>query len=289
MIAERLLPGRQAGKSLSGNTVTVAVSGFLPLQTETGYQAVLVLIKFLYISFLLPPGLFIAALAWLCVWLHRRRQRGAGVLAVITILLYAISTPLVGDTLMRSLESRYSPPATVSGDVIVMLGGGATADTPNVHGAGHLMGFAANRLLTAAQLHYLTGAPVIISGGQVFANSGKEAEIGRHILRGLGVDDTKIIVEGQSLNTTDNARFTKQILAERGFVSPVLVTSAFHMERAVQQFAKFDVSVTPYPTDYQTNIRFIFEWNMLWPRADAFYNTQLAVKEYLGLMAVRWF
>lgn len=233
--------------------------------------------------------MFIAALAWLGVWLHRRRQRGAGVLAVITFLLYVISTPLVGDTLMRSLESRYSPPATVSGDVIVMLGGGATADTPNVHGRGHVMGSAANRLLTAAQLHYLTGAPVIISGGQVFANSGKEAEIGRHILLGLGVDDAKIIVEGQSLNTTDNARFTKQILAERGFVSPVLVTSAFHMERAVQQFAKFQVPVTPYPTDYQTNVRFIFEWNMLWPRADAFYNTQLAVKEYLGLMAVRWF
>jgi uncharacterized SAM-binding protein YcdF (DUF218 family) len=170
-----------------------------------------------------------------------------------------------------------------------MLGGGATADTPNVHGQGHLMGFAANRLLTAAQLHYLTGAPIIISGGQVFANTGKEAEIARHILLGLGIADSKIIVEGQSLNTTDNARFTKVILEERGFTRPVLVTSAFHMERSVQQFAKYGMSVTPYPTDYQTNIRFVFEWHQLWPRADAFYNTQLAIKEYLGLMAVRWF
>ncbi|XER12267.1 hypothetical protein SATMO3_24570 [Sporomusa aerivorans] len=210
-------------------------------------------------------------------------------LIVITILLYLISTPLVGDALIRSLESRYSPPPAVNGDVIVMLGGGATADTPNVHGLGHLTGFAANRLLTAAQLQRLTGAPVIISGGQVFANSGKEAEIGRHILLGLGVDDAKIIVEGQSLNTADNARFTQQILTERGFLRPILVTSAFHMERSVQQFAKFHVNVIPYPTDYQTNIRFLFEWNMLWPRADAFYNTQLAVKEYLGLMAIRWF
>lgn len=190
---------------------------------------------------------------------------------------------------MRSLESRYHPPETVSGDVIVMLGGGATADTPNVHGKGHLSGSAANRLLTAAQLHYSTGAPIIISGGQVFANTGKEAEIARHILLGLGVSDSKIIVEGQSLNTTDNARFTKEILEERGFTSPVLVTSAFHMERSVQQFAKYNMIVTPYPTDYQTNTRLIFEWHQLWPRADAFYNTQLAIKEYLGLMAVRWF
>lgn len=190
---------------------------------------------------------------------------------------------------MRSLESRYQPPPAASGDIIVMLGGGATADTPNVHGKGHLTGFAANRLLTAAQLYHSTGVPVLISGGQVFANSGKEAEIARHILLGLGIPDNKIIVEGKSLNTTDNARYTQELLTERGFSSPILVTSAFHMERAVGQFAKFGVAVLPYPTDYQTNTRFLFEWHQLWPRADAFYNTQLAVKEYLGLMAIRWF
>lgn len=249
----------------------------------------LVFIKFLYITFLLPPGLFIAALACLCYWLYRRKHRGVVPVALITILLYLISTPLVGDALMRSLEGRYLPPVKAQGDVIVMLGGGATADTPNVHGKGHLMGFAANRLLTAAQLYHITGAPIIVSGGQVFANTGKEAEIARHILLGLGIPDDKIIVESQSLNTTDNARFSKEIIDQRGFTSPILVTSAFHMERSVQQFAKFNIRVTPYPTDYQTNTRFLFEWNQMWPRADAFYNTQLAVKEYLGLAAIRWF
>jgi len=190
---------------------------------------------------------------------------------------------------MRSLESRYQPPAMVSGDVIIMLGGGATADTPNVHGKGHLMGSAANRLLTAAQLYHITGAPIIISGGQVFANTGKEAEIARHILLGLGIPDEKIIVEGQSLNTTDNAKFSKQIVVERDFTRPILVTSAFHMVRSVGQFSKYNMTVLPYPTDYQTNTHFIFEWHQLWPRADAFYNSQLAIKEYLGLLAIRWF
>lgn len=249
----------------------------------------LVLIKFLYITFLLPPGLFITGLAALCLWMRKHKQRGVGVLAFITGLLYIISTPLFGDYAMRSLESRYQPPATVNGDVIVMLGGGATADTPNIHGKGHLMGSAANRLLTAAQLYHSTGVPIIVSGGQVFANTGKEAEIARHILQGLGIPDEKIIVEGQALNTTDNAKFTKQILTEKGFTNPILVTSAFHMERSVGQFAKFNMTVLPYPTDYQTNTSHIFEWNQLWPRADAFYNSQLAIKEYLGLMAIQWF
>ena len=249
----------------------------------------LVLIKFIYITFLLPPGLFIGLLALICLWLKKQGCRGVQALALITGLLYLISTPLVGDNLMRSLESRYRPPTAINGDVIIMLGGGATADTPNVNGLGHLSGFAANRLLTAAQLYQVTKAPIIISGGQVFANTGKEAEIGRHILLGLGVPDNKIIVEGKSLNTTDNARFSSEILNARGYKAPILVTSAFHMERSVAQFAKFNTSVTPFPTDYQTNTNFIFEWNQLWPRADAFYNTQLVIKEYLGLMAVSWF
>ncbi|SDF31439.1 YdcF family protein [Sporomusa acidovorans] len=250
----------------------------------------LVLIKFLYITFLLPPGLFIVALTVCCFWLYKRRlERGLALLIAVTALLYFISIPLVGDWFMRSLESRYQPPATVQGDVIVVLGGGATADTPNVHGQGHLMGSAANRLLTAAQLYHITDAPIIISGGQVFANSGKEAEIARLILLGLGIPDHKIIMEGQSLNTTDNAKFSTKIMDEYGFKNPILVTSAFHMERAVGQFAKYNTAVLPYPTDYQANTRFIFEWHQLWPRADAFYNSQLAIKEYLGLMAIRWF
>ena len=232
------------------------------------------IIKFLYSVFLLPPGLFIAALlllAWRC---RRNRVLARGAL-VVAAVLYLGSVGLVSGPLIHSLETRYTPPAQVGGDVIVVLGSGATLDTPNLGGKGHLSGAAANRLLTGLQLYHKLGVPIIFSGGQVFATGGVEAEVARSILLSAGVPADKIIAETASLNTGENARNTAAILAQRGFARPILVTSACHMERSVLQFRKAGIDVVPFPTDYQENIARGFRFIDLWPLAAA--TEQLAV------------
>lgn len=246
-------------------------------------------IKFVYSTFFFPPGLFIILLLGVAMYYRRARRRWPKALLGAALLCYFGSIDLVGDTLVRSLEARHQPPATLSGDAIILLGGGATLDTPNVHGQGHLSGFAANRLLTAAQLYREHPVPIIVSGGKVLATTGCEAEISRQILLGLGVAPQHIIVEDQSLNTTENARYTKAKLAAYGLTQPLLVTSAFHMERSVLQFAKAGVSVTPYPTDYQTNVQPTFAWHHFWPSAGALQNVALSLKEYVGIGVVKWY
>jgi len=246
-------------------------------------------VRFLYSTFLFPPGIILLALVLLCFYLYRRQRGLAKILSMITLLFYLSTTSLVGDMLIGSLERRHQPPTLVQGDVIVMLGGGATLDTPNVSGLGHLSGFAANRLLTSAQLYHSLHVPILVSGGKVLETTGLEADIAKVILMGLGVPADKIISENQSLNTTDNARFTKKILVERGFSEPILVTSAFHMERSILQFNKFNVAVIPYPTDYQTTIEMKFQPHQLWPSAGALVNVSLALKEYVGILAVKWY
>ncbi|MDT8902448.1 YdcF family protein [Anaeroselena agilis] len=246
------------------------------------------LVKFLYTVFLFPPGLFILALLIFAWW--RRRSRALARAALLAAgLLYLASIGLVSGPLVHSLEARHTPPTRVSGDVIIVLGGGATLDTPNLGTGGHLYGSSANRLLTGLQLHHKLGVPIIYSGGQVFATGGVEAEIARSILLSLGVPGDKIIAETASLNTGDNARYTAAILAERGYTRPILVTSAYHMERAVRQFRKAGVAVLPYPTDYQENIRRAFHHTDLWPTPVAAGQLTLALKEYLGLAAVNWY
>ena len=246
-------------------------------------------IKFLYSTFLFPPGSIIIALLLLCFYLYRRHYSSAKIVLVLTFVFYLSTISLVGDQLIRSLEGRYQPPSDTHGDVIVMLGGGATLDTPNVYGLGHLSGFAANRLLTCAQLYHSLNLPILVSGGKVLETTGSEADIGKVILIGLGVPADKIIVENQSLNTTENAKFTKKLLEEYGFSQPILVTSAFHMERSVLQFKKVNLSVIPYPTDYQTNLQSKFQPHQLWPSASALLNVSLALKEYVGILAVKWY
>ena len=246
-------------------------------------------IKFLYSTFLFPPGSIIIALLVLCFYLYRRHYSWAKVILVLTVVFYLTTIPLVGDQLIGSLEGQYQPPSDVHGDVIVMLGGGATLDTPNVNGQGHLSGFAANRLLTCAQLYHKLNLPILVSGGKVLETTGSEADIAKVILMGLGVPEDKVIVENQSLNTTENAKYTKRLIEQYHFTRPILVTSAFHMERSVLQFAKVNLSVIPYPTDYQTNLHSSFQPHQLWPNASGLLEVSLALKEYVGILAVKWY
>lgn len=197
----------------------------------------LYILKVIYSTFLVPPGIFLILLLALTFRIYRRQRHSAALLFTFTLLFYLCTIPAVADPLIRSLESRYSPPAAFSGDVIVLLGGGATMDTPNLDSHGHLSGYAANRLLTAAQLYHKYRLPILVSGGKVLETTGTEAEISRTLLLGLGVPDDKIIVENQSLNTTQNAEYSKKLLDTHGFSRPVLVTSAFHMPLIIlQQF-----------------------------------------------------
>jgi len=183
------------------------------------------------------------------------------------------------------LEGRYYPPANPEGDVIIMLGGGAIVDTPNVQGQGHLSGFAANRLITSFQLHRVMDVPIIISGGQVFGYTGSESEIAKNILVGMGVPEDRIITENKSLNTTQNALLSKELVDKYGFSKPIVVTSAFHMERSIRQFKKVNLEVIPYPTDYQVMKKLVIDYSLFTPSADAMFRTSLALKEYIGIMA----
>jgi uncharacterized SAM-binding protein YcdF (DUF218 family) len=246
-------------------------------------------LKFIYGVLLFPPGLFILGLL-AALWRSWRRQRQlAKTVLVITLLLYLASTGLVSNAVINSLEKRYTPPAAVGGDVIIMLGGGATQDTPNISGSGHVSGYAANRLLTTVQLYRKLGVPIIVSGGKVFKTNGVEAEISRDILVSLGVPIDKIIVENASLNTTENAQFSTALVRSHGFRQPILVTSAFHMDRAVLQFTKAGLAVVPFPTDYLTNVANEFYFTDLWPTAAAMTQLVLGLKEYLGIAVARWY
>lgn len=244
------------------------------------------LIKFIY-SFVLPPGLFVVLLLLLVLWLWKRQRKPAVALLAITLLFYLSTTQLVSHALIGSLEKRYPQPSEVQGDVIVVLGGGATSSTPDIDGEGNLSGAAANRLLVAVRLHRLTGLPILFSGGQVFSDTGNEANIAKRQLLGLGIPEEAILVENRSLNTEQNAVNTAELLKEKGYDSPVLVTSAFHMPRSVLEFKQAGVKVLPYPADYWTNGRFAFYPGRLVPNGEAVQITGLALKEYLGLLAAR--
>lgn len=241
--------------------------------------------KFIY-TFLLPPGIFILLLLALSIWQYRFAKKRALLLMFFALCLYALSTPYVSTILITSLESRYTPSTKISGDVLVMLGGGATANVPDIDGTGQLSGSAANRLLTTARLYYQTRLPILLSGGQVFSDSSNEALIAKRQLVQLGIPEKHILIENKSRNTEENARYVKKILKEHNFTKPVLITSAFHMERALRNFKKLHINTVPYPTDYKSNPYQTVDINKFVPSAGALSLSSMAMKEYMGIAAL---
>lgn len=240
-------------------------------------------------AWVLPPGIFFLAL-WFVAWrLYRKREkRLAAMLAALVFVFYLCCTHLVSERLLGALEGQYQPPENPTGDVIIMLGGGAYADTPDVSGAGTLCSSPANRLLTAVRLQRQLNVPIILSGGQVYSDSGPEALIAKRVLMDLGVPEDKIIVEGRSVNTTQNAKFSAEIMREKGFNKPILVTSAFHMPRSVLNFAKNGVEVTAYPADYRTNTKHDFHYNKLKPSTEALDDNVTVLQEVLRALVTRY-
>lgn len=239
-------------------------------------------------SFLLPPGIFIVTLLGMALYLWKRRERRlARILAGLTVIFYLLCTSYVSETLLGSLERRYEPPREVAGDAVIMLGGGATADTMDVDGQGNLGSSAANRLLTAVRLQKKLDVPIILAGGQVYADSGREAQIAKRILLSLGVPEEQILIEDQSVNTKQNAQFVHKLLDEKGYTKPILVTSAFHMERSVLNFHKENVNVLPYPSDYMVNKQHVFHYNKLAPSAGALYGNYIFFQEWLGITVAK--
>lgn len=209
-------------------------------------------------------------------------------LAALVFVFYLFCTSFVSERIMGALESAYTPPENPTGDVIIMLGGGALPDTPDVGGSGTLCSSPANRLLTAVRLQRQLNVPILLSGGQVYSDSGPEAVIASRILRELGVPEDKIIVEGKSINTTQNAKFSAEIMRERGLSKPILVTSAFHMRRSVLNFEKNGVEVTPFPADYRVNPRHDFHYNKLKPSVGALDDNVIVLQEVLRALVTRY-
>ena len=94
----------------------------------------------------------------------------------------------------------------------------------------------AERTLEAARVYRLIHPDVVISSGGVIEPEQPEDPAGQTMKDGLvqlGVPADRIIVEGASTNTRDEAVTVAEMLPSLAIKHVVLVTSAIHMRRAV--------------------------------------------------------
>lgn len=238
-------------------------------------------------SFLLPPGLFVVLLGALALWLLRwRRDRLAGMLALcVAILLYLFSTAVVGGLLISPLEGAYPPPESGEacwGDAIVVLGGGSRASSPAEGGAPALTEESTGRLVYGVRLAREMPLPLIFTGGRPLGREDRpsEAEAAARVAESLGIPPRRLLLEERSRNTWENAAF---VLEEFKTRVPLLVTSAWHMPRAMYSFREQGTEPVPAPTLYRSDPAPPLPTDLL-PSSGGFETSSLALHEYLGLL-----
>lgn len=96
----------------------------------------------------------------------------------------------------------------------------------------------------------------------------------------------QIIVTGPVSNTADEAAAIKDLMSARGWTSVALVTSAFHMRRAMFQMETADASVTAVATDFHASSG-PGSLLALVPSGNALSWTELALRERLGMAFYR--
>jgi uncharacterized SAM-binding protein YcdF (DUF218 family) len=250
----------------------------------------LTMLKYVLVAFAVPPGVLVLLAGFLGVWFLRGKRRAAGVAFLLFgALLWTFSVEPVSDRLIRGLESPYEQLADPKGDVIVLLGGGAYERAPDLTGEGAPCGEMLGRLVTAVRLQKRLKVPVLVSGGNAFRNKASEAPIVKRFLVDLGVPEDRIILEGESRDTRENANMSAAILRRAGYARPILVTSAFHMRRAVLFFERAGLSVTPFPTGFTTWTGMKHGPEDFLPSAPALYGSATAMREYLALLFYAFF
>ena len=121
-----------------------------------------------------------------------------------------------------------------------------------------------------------------MSGVEVLEDNVLEGHIVKRFLIDLGVPADKIITEDKSKDTFENAKFTQKICDRLNFTDPILVTSAYHLKRAVMSFEKVGLNVKPFPAGFKSWQGKQYHWNSYLP--DDFSTASIAIKEYLGLV-----
>ncbi len=231
---------------------------------------------------LLGLSVLAGAFGWL-------KLAGTIVLIPFIVLLLSAWTTL-GALLISPLESRFARPdmpTKIAG--IIVLGGGFEGAINKARGGYELNGSGDRFVETAILARRFPAARIVVSGGNgsPLLDGEGDAATAPRLFAGLGIPATRLVLEGESRNTSENVANIRDLVKPEPDDSWLLVTSAFHMPRAMGLFKKAGFPVVPWPVDYRTSGEEgigLFGDNAL----DSLQTTTTAFREWCGLIAYKF-
>ncbi|HDZ16060.1 MAG TPA: YdcF family protein [Methylophaga aminisulfidivorans] len=228
--------------------------------------------------------IWLMVLATCLLWLNYY-SAAKRIMLLMTVMSFSVMAYPVSDYLMYPLEKRFNAPEVLPENIsgIILLGGAEQLSLSADWGTAQV-GEGADRILTTAALarHY-DDAPILVSGGSnLIQQQGLDnsAEVITTLLQQAGVSANRLILDTKARNTYENFVYLKPKLPNL-VGKYILVTSAFHMPRAVGIANKQHINVIAYPVDYRSHQTKNRYWDF---DALAHLNVlETAVHEWLGL------
>ncbi len=172
------------------------------------------------------------------------------------VMLAVLGFSPVGNALMAGLEDRFQPCDGSRGAPtgIVVLGG---AISPYVSAERGVIALneSAERMTVAVELaRRYPDARLVFSGGDpsLIMPGGVEADFAIKFFESLGIASTRVGLERASRNTVENAVFTRDLVQPKPGERWLLITSAYHMPRAIGAFRAAGFAVDACPVDWRT-------------------------------------
>lgn len=236
-----------------------------------------------------PESWIVLGLLAALVALWRQRIAVARRWILVTLgLVLALGILPLGHLAMRPLEAAYpaDPPVAEVAGIVVLGGGegGVVRGQPNLNEAGERF---ADALMLA---HRHPEARIVFTGGSgrlrdLGAVIEPEASLAATFFARHGIEAARLTVETASRNTAENAALSLAVADPQPDETWLLVTSAFHMPRAMDSFARAGwTGLVAWPVDFRTGT---IAGATGWAMPEKLDMLTTALKEQLGRLAYR--
>lgn len=240
-------------------------------------------------SVLQPGNLLLLCLLAGLFMLLRGRRRGEMLIAISAIGLLLLAVAPIGPAMLLALEVRFPPSSALPEriDGILVLGGAVEPGLSLTYGETVFNSSVARVLAGVALARHHPEAKLALVGGEgdLFPVGFSESRATLAFVVDEGIPAGRIVLEEQSRSTHENAVFAKDLIRPRPSQNWVLVTSAYHMPRAVASFRAVDWQVIPYPVDFRVDPRTGLRANF--SLVEGLSAITLAGKEWAGLIWYR--
>jgi len=247
------------------------------------------------ISMILSPlavSLGISLTGLLVLWFSKHVRAGKIIVSVGLLLIVLLGYGAVSNTMLGRLEKQYEPydqslTVTILKSenqfplrYVVVLGGGHTS-IPILPATAQLSDRTLIRLIDGILIYRKNpGSKLVLSGGSI-RDLSTEADTMAQVAAQLGVNSEDVILETRSKDTGDQAVYLESIVHSNPFV---LVTSAYHLPRAMSLFRARGMNPIPAPSNYEVRPPMRTRLAAFFPHAHNIRKAELAAHEYLGTL-----